>query len=40
MSFVSIIRHAIFIDRGAAMIFTKEVERIDEFRADGRCQRY
>ena len=34
MSPVSIIGDALFVDRGAAVIFTKEIQRIDEFRAD------
>ena len=34
------IRNAILVYRGAAILFTKEVEWIDEFRADGRCQGY
>jgi len=37
---ISKIGHAIFVYCGAAMIITKEVERIDEFRADGRREGY
>jgi hypothetical protein len=32
------IRHPILVHGGAAVSVAKEIERIDKFRADGRCQ--